>query len=60
MKDSILKSMAGLIAGKNVEEAGRMGAVAGALATQTTGDIEGYPDKEQMKAAMENAEITFR
>lgn len=52
--------MAGLIAGKNVEEAGRMGAVAGALATQTTGDIEGYPDKEQMKAAMENAEITFR
>ena len=51
--------LAGFLEGRDVEESGRMGAVAGALATQTTGDIEGYPSRAQMRARMEGtAEIS--
>ncbi|MDR1520475.1 MAG: sugar kinase [Planctomycetota bacterium] len=50
--------MAGCLEGLDAETAGRMGAIAGALATQTTGDIEGYPSRERMRALMEGkAEI---
>ena len=52
--------LAGLLRGKDLETAGRMGAVCGALATQTTGDMEGYPDQSQMEAALSGLEITYR
>ncbi|MDR2391897.1 MAG: sugar kinase [Planctomycetota bacterium] len=45
--------LAGFLEGRDVVESGRMGAVAGALATQTTGDIEGYPSRTQMRSRME-------
>ena len=33
---------------KSLLEAGRMGAVVGAMATETVGDVNGYPTKEEM------------
>ena len=35
-------------------------AICGALATQTPGDVEGYPDAAQMEAALTGAAITYR
>lgn len=52
--------LAGLLTRGNVTDAGRMGCVCGALATETAGDIEGYPDLKQMEAALSGAEITYR
>ena len=39
---------------------GKMGAIAGALATQTPGDIEGYPSKQQMEQILSNSETIYR
>lgn len=44
--------LAGILQGRDVVTAGRMGAICGALATQTPGDVEGYPDAAQMEAAL--------
>lgn len=52
--------LAGILRGEDLETAGKMGAVCGALATQTTGDTEGYPDERQMKAALLGAEVAYR
>ena len=52
--------LAGYLQGRDVITAGRMGAVCGALATQTPGDVEGYPDAIQMEAALTGAAITYR
>lgn len=52
--------LAGILSGENLETAGRMGCICGALATQTTGDVEGYPDRKQMDAALSGAEIICR
>lgn len=52
--------LAGILQKKGLETAGRMGAICGALATQTTGDVEGYPDASQMQAALTNAAVTYR
>lgn len=53
--------LAGLLAqGGDVETAGRMGCICGALATQTPGDVEGYPDALQMEADLAGANITYR
>lgn len=52
--------LAGLLRGENVEIAGRMGGICGALATQTPGDVEGYPDEAQMEAALKGGAITYR
>lgn len=41
--------LCGLLEGKCVKEAGEMAAVAGALATESYGDIEGYPTRESMR-----------
>ena len=46
--------------GKDVADCGRMGAVAGALATETYGDTEGYPSMEQMETAMKGEDIIYR
>ena len=52
--------LAGILQGRDVVTAGRMGAICGALATQTPGDVEGYPDAAQMEAALTGAAITYR
>ena len=52
--------LAGILQGKDVVTAGRMGAVCGALATQTPGDVEGYPDAVQMEAALTGGSVTYR
>ena len=52
--------LAGILQGKDVVTSGRMGAVCGALATQTPGDVEGYPDVAQMEAALTGGKITYR
>lgn len=41
--------LTGLIRGRDLETAGRMGNICGAMATQVTGDYEGYPDERQME-----------
>lgn len=52
--------LAGILQTGSVETAGRMGAICGALATQTLGDVEGYPDVLQMQTALGHGEITYR
>ena len=52
--------LAGIVQGKGLETAGRMGAVCGALATEVPGDVEGYPDERRMKAALENSKVIYR
>jgi 2-dehydro-3-deoxygluconokinase len=52
--------LTGIIWGRDVSTAGKMGAVAGALATETTGDVEGYPDIDRMKEILVGSSITYR
>jgi 2-dehydro-3-deoxygluconokinase len=52
--------LAGLVQGRDVVTAGRMGAICGALATQTPGDVEGYPDSDQMEAALSGSKVIYR
>lgn len=52
--------LAGILQGKDVITAGKMGAICGALATQTPGDVEGYPDEDQMRTALSGGTITYR
>ena len=52
--------LCGILEGKDVADCGRMGAVAGALATETYGDTEGYPSMEQMETAMKGEDIIYR
>lgn len=52
--------LAGILQGKDVVTAGRMGGICGALATQTPGDVEGYPDIEQMQTALTGGAVTYR
>ena len=50
----------GIMDGKDVITAGRMGSICGAMATQTTGDTEGYPDSEVLEEAMQGKEVILR
>lgn len=52
--------LAGILQGKDVVTAGKMGGICGALATQTPGDVEGYPDIEQMQTALYGGCVTYR
>jgi len=52
--------LSGWLEGKDVTMCGRMGAIAGGLATQVTGDIEGYPDKHRMRAMLEHVKEVYR
>lgn len=52
--------LCGVLEGKDVTACGQMGAVAGALATETYGDTEGYPSKEQMEAAVKGTDVIYR
>ncbi len=52
--------LAGYIQGKSLEQAGRMGAVCGALATEVPGDVEGYPDAARLDEILKNADVIYR
>lgn len=52
--------LVGILEGKDIEVCGKMGGIAGALATETLGDIEGYPSIEKIKSISNNIEETFR
>ena len=40
--------LSGILENKSLLEAGRMGAVVGAMATETTGDVNGYPNRDAL------------
>lgn len=52
--------LSGFLQGKDLLTAGRMGCICGALATQTPGDVEGYPDAMQMEAALNGNALVYR
>ena len=52
--------LAGILKGYRTEICGKMGAICGALATQVTGDVEGYPDELQMQQILNKEAITYR
>lgn len=52
--------LAGILQGKDIAAAGRMGCICGALATQTTGDVEGYPDSSQMESILSGTPCIYR
>lgn len=52
--------LAGLLKGRDLETAGRMGCICGALATQTPGDTEGCPDEKQLDQILENEAPIYR
>ena len=41
--------LSGILEGKSLAEAARMGALVGAMATETVGDVNGYPTREAME-----------
>ena len=52
--------LAGLLQGRTLDEAGRMGAVCGALASEVPGDVEGCPDAARLEAILSGAETVYR
>lgn len=52
--------LAGLLQGRTLAEAGQMGAICGALATEVPGDVEGYPDAARLDAILHGAQTIYR
>jgi 2-dehydro-3-deoxygluconokinase len=52
--------LAGILEGHDLATIGKMGAIAGAMATETQGDVEGYPTKSQMDSRLQNSEQIYR
>ena len=52
--------LSGILNGESLEVCGKMGALAGAMATETNGDTEGYPTKKQMEAKLGKANVIYR
>ncbi|MFU0831466.1 MAG: PfkB domain-containing protein [Oscillospiraceae bacterium] len=52
--------LAGVLQGRDIDICGKMGNIAGALATETPGDIEGQPTAEQMEAALHHLNTVYR
>ncbi len=52
--------LSGLLEDKAVQEAGMMAGIAGALATESYGDIEGYPSCESMQRLLDGAGEIYR
>ncbi len=52
--------LTGVMRGLDTETCGRMGNIAGAMATESPGDIEGYPDERQMQAALLGTAQAYR
>lgn len=52
--------LSGILEGKSLEECGMIGAVCGAMATQTRGDIEGYLSKEELARLLSGQKAAYR
>jgi 2-dehydro-3-deoxygluconokinase len=52
--------LSGILKGCGLDVAGRMGAIAGAMATETMGDIEGYPTAAEMEMRLGSCEKIYR
>lgn len=52
--------LAGLIEKRPLQVCGQMGGIAGALATQSTGDMEGYPSRERMERLLAGQGEVYR
>lgn len=52
--------LAGILEGRDLLTCGRMGGIAGAMATETLGDIESYPSRSQMLLRLEEKPELFR
>ncbi|MCC8190798.1 MAG: sugar kinase [Planctomycetes bacterium] len=52
--------LSGLLEGADIEVCGRMGNIAGGLATQVPGDVEGYPSREKIQAMLTSAREVYR
>ncbi len=52
--------ISGILKGFDLETCGKMGAISGAMATETTGDTEGYPTQKQMEARLSKSDIIYR
>ena len=52
--------LSGILRGQSLEICAKMGAIAGAMATETTGDTEGYPTFTQMNQRLGGGKIIYR
>ena len=52
--------LAGLLDNRPLKECGQMGAICGALCTQTTGDIEGIPDRDMLVRLLNHTKEDYR
>lgn len=52
--------LCGILEGREITLCGKMGGIAGAMATETKGDFEGCPDARQMKRLLAGEEEVFR
>ena len=52
--------LCGILEGKPVGLCGKMGAICGALATETFGDTEGYPTAQMLDALLKEKEVIYR
>lgn len=52
--------LSGILEKKDLEVCGKMGAVCGAMATETSGDFEGYPDREKVEQILYGVEAVYR
>ncbi len=52
--------LAGILEGKSLGECGAMAGIAGALATESGSDTEGYPSRQRMDEILYRQEYTFR
>ena len=52
--------LAGILEGRTLSEIGRMAAICGALATETPGDIEGYPSKKMLQMKLDSEKEIYR
>lgn len=52
--------LAGILENRSLEMSGQMGGIVGARATETTGDVEGYPSKEQMEQLLYHRTEIYR
>ena len=52
--------ISGILKGLPLDVCGKMGAIAGAMATENTGDIEGYPTEAQMNIKLNKTDVIYR
>lgn len=52
--------LSGVLERKNLKACGEMGAIAGALATESDGDIEGYPSRKKIDSVINTQEDYYR